>query len=202
MPTASNWIAKTFQAEQKGEKKEGLDYALLYRNRILQFRKEPESVVRIDSPTNLARARQLGYKAKKGVLVVRVKIRKGSGLHRRPYRGRRAKQMGVRKRTRTKSIQSVAEIRAVRKFPNCEVLNSYWVGEDGKNKYFEVILVDTSAPEILSDKNLSWIAKPVQRGRAERGLTSAGKKSRGHHKKGRGTEKLYPSLRARNRKAK
>lgn len=202
MPTASNWIAKTFQAEEKGEKKDGLDYRALYRNRVLQFRKEAESIVRIDNPTNLARARQLGYKAKKGIVLARVKIRKGSGLQRRPHRGRRPKQMGVRKRTRTKSIQAMAEIRAVRKFPNCEVLNSYWVGEDGKNKYFEVILVDTSAPEILSDKNLSWIAGNVHRGRAERGLTSAGKKSRGHHKKGRGTEKVYPSIRARNRKAK
>jgi large subunit ribosomal protein L15e len=202
MPTSSNWLTKTLQAEEKGEKKGDLDYASLYRNRVLSFRKEPESVTRIDSPTNLVKAHQLGYKAKKGVLVVRVKIRKGSGLQRRPYRGRRPKQMGVRKRTRAKSIQGMAEIRAVRKFPNCEVLNSYWVGEDGKNKYFEVILVDTAAPEILSDKNLSWIAKSVHRGRAERGLTSAGKKSRGHHRKGKGTEKLYPSLRARNRKAK
>jgi len=26
-----------------------------------------------------------------------------------------------------------------------EVLNSYWVGEDGKHKFYEVILVDPSA---------------------------------------------------------
>jgi len=32
-----------------------------------------------------------------------------------------------------KSKQVIAEEKAARKFPNLEVLNSYWVGEDGPN---------------------------------------------------------------------
>ena len=33
-------------------------------------------------------------------------------------------------------------------------------------------------PEIKNDKTINWIAKPVNKGRIFRGLTSAGKKSR------------------------
>jgi len=81
---------------------------------------------------------------------------------------------------------------------NLEVLNSYWVGEDGRYKWFEVILVDRSHPAILSDPQLSQIAK--QRGRVYRGLTSAGRRARGLRRKGKGAEKIRPSLRANFRK--
>lgn len=77
-----------------------------------------------------------------------------------------------------------------------EVLNSYWVGEDGKHKWFEIILVDPSHPVIASDPNLNWITKKTHTGRAERGLTSVGKKGRGLKTKGVGSEKIRPSIRA------
>ena len=92
-----------------------------------------------------------------------------------------------------KSTQWMAEERAARRFPNLEVLNSYWVGEDGVNKWFEVIMVDKHHPAILSDKTLSWVAAPQHRGRVHRGLTSAGKKTRGLRHKGIGAEKARPS---------
>ncbi|MBN1941116.1 MAG: 50S ribosomal protein L15e [Candidatus Diapherotrites archaeon] len=196
--SASRAIQETFQKEYAGEK----GFKELYKQRLVLFRKEEKSVVRVEKPTNIARARKLGYKAKKGFVVVRVRVRKGSGMHTRPKSGRKPKRMGIRKLTRKKSIQSVAENRASKKFPNCEVLNSYWVGEDGKNKFYEIILVDTNAPEIKSDKDLKWMTSPKHRGRAERGLTSAGKKSRGLHKKGKGSEKHRPSLGAKGNKGK
>jgi len=87
--------------------------------------------------------------------------------------------MGVHKITPKKSLQRIAEERAARKFPNMEVLNSYWVGEDGRYKWFEVILVDPHHPVIRADKNLNWICHPSHRGRAFRGKTSAGRKGRG-----------------------
>ncbi len=198
----SSQLQKTFEKEFAKEKDDFYDYRSLYRERLINFRKSKESVVRVKKPTNLSRARKLGYKAKKGVLVVRVRVRKGSGMHLRPKRARRPKRMGVSKLSRRISIQSIAEQRASRKYPNCEALNSYFVGEDGKSKYFEVILVDTSAPEILKDKKLEWITFPTQRGRAERGLTSSAKKSRGLRKKGKGAEKVRPSQRAKKRRAK
>ena len=102
--------------------------------------------------------------------------------------------MGTKKRTRGKSIQRIAEERAARKYPNCEVLNSYFVGQDGRCKYFEIILIDRDNPEMRADKDLSWICdKEVG---AFRGLTSAGKKGRGLMYKGKGTEQVRPSVNA------
>jgi large subunit ribosomal protein L15e len=76
------------------------------------------------------------------------------------------------------------------------VLNSYWVGQDGKLKYYEVIMVDGHHPSIRADKNLAWMANATHRGRAERGKTSAGRKGRGMREKGIGTEKTRPSIRS------
>jgi len=195
-------VKETFQKEFQKEKDEFYDYKDIYRQRLIEFRKPAESIIRLDKPTNIPRARTLGYKAKQGFVVVRVRIRRGSGLHRRPNKGRKPKRMGVNKLTRRASIQSMAERRAGKKYPNCEVLNSYWIGEDGKHKFFEVILVDTANPSILSDKDVSWLADKQHKNRAERGLTSQGKKSRGLRKKGIGTEKIRPSQRANQRKGK
>ncbi len=165
--------------------------------RLQQWRREP-AIVRIDRPTRLDRARALGYKAKKGVIVVRVRVRRGGRRATRPNKGRRPKRMMVSRKTPKKSLQWIAEERANRKYPNCEVLNSYWVGEDGRYKWFEVILIDRNHPAILSDPQLSQIAK--QRGRVYRGLTSAGRRARGLRRKGRGAEKVRPSVRANFRK--
>ena len=200
----SSWkhIQETFQKEFRGAKGEAYNYKELNRLRLIEFRKEKSSVVRIAKPTNLARARKLGYKAKKGIITARVKVRKGSGIHTRPVKARRPKRMGVNKLTRGKSIQRIAEERVARKFPNFEVLNSYLIGMDGQRKYFEVILVNPSAPEIKSDKKLNWVCSPKHKGRVHRGKTSAGKKGRALRKKGRGAEKARPSLRANLRKAK
>jgi large subunit ribosomal protein L15e len=72
--------------------------------------------------------------------------------------GRRQKRMGVSKYTPAKSIKLIAEERVARKYPNLEVLNSYWVWEDGVSKWFEVILVDPNSPSIKSDKDMGWIS--------------------------------------------
>lgn len=87
--------------------------------------------------------------------------------------------MGVKKFVPAKSMQLIAEERAGKAFRNLEVLNSYWVGEDGQYKWFEVILVDPSHPSIMVDEDINWICDPAQRGRVHRGLTSSGKKVRG-----------------------
>ena len=199
---AAKAIQQTFEKEHKGIKDSDYDYKSLHRERLISFRKEKTAVVRVDKPTNIAKARALGYKAKKGVIVVRVRVRRGSGAHLRPKAGRRPKRMGVTKLTRKINIRGIAELRASKKYENCEALNSYEIAKDGKHHYFEVILVNVSAPEIKSDKDLKWICEKTQKGRAERGLTSAGKKSRGLRKKGKGTEKIRPSLRAKGRKGK
>ena len=162
----------------------------------LQVWRREASVVRIERPTRIDRARSLGYKAKQGVIVARVKVRRGGRRKPRYIRGRRTARMGMRRATPAKSLQRIAEERASRKFPNMEALNSYWVGEDGHYKWFEVILVAPHHPSVRSDKNLAWLADSAPRGRAERGKTSAGMQGRGMRTRGRGTEKTRPSIRS------
>lgn len=170
-------------------------------HRMQDWRREG-SIVRINRPTRIDRARTLGYRAKQGIIVVRVKVRRGGRRVPRYIRGRRTNRMGMRRRTAGKSIQRIAEERASVRYVNMEVLNSYWVGQDGRAKWYEVILVDGHHPAIKNDPHLSWMADPVHRGRAERGKTSAGVKGRGMGKKGKGTEKTRPSIRSNENKGK
>lgn len=160
------------------------------------------TVTRIERPTRLDRARSLGYKAKQGIAMVRVKIRRGSLRKSRYVRNRRTKHMGMHRQGPGKSLQRIAEERAARRHVNMEVLNSYWVGQDGKYKWFEVILVDPNHPVIMSDKDLNWVCTASHRGRAQRGKTAAGKRGRGLGKKGMGTEKTRPSIGAHDGKGK
>lgn len=147
-------------------------------------------VQRIDRPTRIDRARSLGYKAKKGYIVVRTRIRRGGRRKSRSTAGRKPKRMGVSKISPGKSRQRMAEERVARKYPNLEVLNSYWVWADGKYKFFEVILVDPQSPSIKNDPKINWICEKQHTGRVFRGLTSAGKKGRGLRNKGKGAEKV------------
>jgi len=142
----------------------------LMQERLIEWRKQP-AIMRIEKPTRIDRARRLGYKDKPGYIVVRVRVRRGGLRKQRPKAGRRQKRMGVKKYKPAKSIRLIAEERAARKYPNLEVLNSYWVWEDGRSKWYEVILVDrTLLPTLRLGKG---------RGRVFRGLTSAGRKVRG-----------------------
>ena len=156
--------------------------------RAPKWRRQP-AVVRIDRPTRLDRARALGYRAKKGFVVARVKVRRGGRRKTRFLHGRRPKRMGVNKITMAKSIQRIGEERVAKEYPNMEVLNSYWVWSDGKYKYYEVILVDPQSPSIINDKKINWICEKQHTNRALRGLTSAGKKGRGRRNRGKGSEK-------------
>lgn len=149
-----------------------------YKEALIAARKQP-AVMRVERPSNISRARSLGYKAKQGFVVVRVRVKRGSGMHVRPNKGRRPKRMGVNKLTRAKSKQVIAEERAQRKFPNLEVLNSYWVMEDGQYQWYEVIMLDPNHPAIKNDKDVSWISSGKHKGRVFRGKTKAGRKAAG-----------------------
>jgi large subunit ribosomal protein L15e len=127
------------------------------KSRAILWRRQP-TIVRVDKPTRLDRARSLGYKAKKGFVVVRARVRRGGRRKIRPILGRRQKRMGVKKFTPAKSKRLIAEERAARKYPNLEVLNSYWVWEDGQYKWFEIVMVDPSHPAIKTDRDVGWVA--------------------------------------------
>lgn len=164
----------------------------LRQKRLKRWRRE-DNFKRIERPTRLDKARKLGYKAKQGFVLVRSKVRRGSRRKSRPRSGRGPTRMGFKKITPRKNLQRIAEERTSKKYPNLRVLNSYWIAEDGRDKYFEVILVDPHHPVIKNDDDINWICSPDQKGRAFKGLTSAGKRSRGLKKKGTGAERSRPS---------
>jgi large subunit ribosomal protein L15e len=158
---------------------------------------------RIQRPTRIDAARRVGYKAKQGIVMVRTRVRRGGLRKSKIHMKREPSNAGIKKITMAKSIQRIAEERVSRRYPNLEVLNSYWVGEDGKNKFYEVIMVDPHHPAIKADKQLGWISSGSSHsGRAFRGKTSAGKKGRGLFNKGKGAEKLRPSLKAHQNRGK
>ena len=169
------------------------------RESMIQWRKD-NAVNKIDKPTRLDRARSLGYKAKKGYVLARVRVLRGGRQRHRTNKGRKSKRHTIRKVLKM-SYRWVAEQRAQKKFPNLEVLNSYNIAKDGKHYFYEVILVDYSKPEIKSEKSINWITKKTNQHRVHRGLTSAGKKSRGLRNKSP-MNKNRPSVRAGKRRGK
>ncbi|MBN2101306.1 MAG: 50S ribosomal protein L15e [Candidatus Aenigmarchaeota archaeon] len=148
----------------------------VWKNRLIKLRTEG-TVVRVDKPTRPDRAKRLGYKAKQGFVVVRAKVPKGTRKRPKVAGGRRPKTAG-RFFPPDKSKQQMAEEKASRKYPNMEVLNSYYLTEDGRHKWYEIILADTSHPAVKKDKERKWVASGKHKGRANRGLTSSAKKSR------------------------
>ncbi len=167
----------------------------LWQERLIKWRTEP-ATIRIERPTRIDKARSLGYRAKPGFIIVRQRVNRGGRQRAQIRHPRRPKAMSRRKDL-TINYQSVAEGRSCQKYQNCEVLNSYYVGQDGTHFWYEVILVDRTNPSILADDRIGWIS--IHKGRSARGLTSAGRKGRGLRHKGKGVEKVRPSLRAHNR---
>merc|ERR1712131_571573 len=97
----------------------------------------------------------LGYKAKQGYVVYRVRVRRGCRKRLAPKGATYGKPMG-----------------------GLRVVNSYWAAEDSTYKYYEVIMVDPHHKVIRRDADMQWITTPTHKRRDVRGLTSAGKKSR------------------------
>lgn len=113
------------------------------RSRISSWRKQ-RTVERIKRSSDLPRARALGYKAKRGIFLARVRIRRGKRARDKPDQGRKPGR-NVKRVPPGRPLEFYAMEKAGRRFPNLEPVNAYWVGEDGVFKYFEVILKDGSA---------------------------------------------------------
>ena len=160
---AYKYIAKTFAKEYKERSKS-------LREKITEWKAQPV-VVRVEKPTNITRARTLGYKAKQGYIIARVRVRKGRRKRPKQAKGRKP-GTNIRFITRDQSLKLIGEVRASKRFTNMEVLNSYYVGEEGNYKFFEVILIDPSKATVT-------IAAKNSRGRVQRGLTHEGKTARG-----------------------
>ena len=64
-----------------------------YRGRIIEFNRQ-RPIVRVERPTNLSRARKLGYRAKQGVMIVRVRVRGGRSKRKTVSGGRKPSKSG------------------------------------------------------------------------------------------------------------
>ncbi|KAA1411213.1 50S ribosomal protein L15e, partial [Nocardioides humilatus] len=105
------------------------------------------------------KARRLGYRAKQGYVVFRIRVRRG-GRKRPVAKGAtygKPKSHGVNQLKPTRNLQSIAEERVGRRCGGLRVLSSYWVAQDSSYKYFEVILVDPSHKAIRRDPKINWI---------------------------------------------
>lgn len=118
--------------------------------RVTNWRRGP-TIVRLERPSRIDRARRLGYKAKQGFVIVRVRVSKGGMRKKRPKSGRRPKHLGVVKIKAATSAKEVAERRVAKKYPNLKVVNSYFVYSDGMYKWYEVILIDPNHPAVKKD---------------------------------------------------
>merc|ERR1719276_686544 len=160
------------------QKKQSDVLRFLLRVRVWEYRQLP-AIHRASRPSRPDKARMLGKKPNpKGVVYGKPKHQ---GILLKPER----------------SLRALAEDRVGRKCTNMRVLNSYWVNSDGSSKWFEVIVVDPSHRTIRGDPRINWICAPVHKHRELRGLTAAGRKSRGlQGKSSNKRSRVKPSVRA------
>ena len=123
------------------------------RDRVVGWRKQ-NAITRIDKPSRLQRARRLGYKAKQGIIVVRMRVGTGGMRKQRPRGGRRPKHLGVTRIKADDSMKTVANRRVLERYPNMKLLGSYFIYKDGMHYWFETILADPQHPRIAKDKEL------------------------------------------------
>lgn len=136
---------------------------------------------RASRPSRPDKARRLGYKAKQGYVIYRIRVRRGNRKKPVPKGATYGKpvRQGVNHLKFQRGLRATAEERVGRRCGNLRVLNSYWINQDGVYKYYEVICVDPSHKAIRRDARINWIANPVHKHREARGLTAEGKKNRG-----------------------
>ena len=123
------------------------------RQRAVIWRNE-NAITRVEKPSRIARARRLGYKAKQGIIVIRMRVGTGGMRKQRPRGGRRPKHLGVTKIKADVSMKQVAERRVLERYPNMKLLGSYFLYKDGMHYWFEVILADPSHKRISKDKEI------------------------------------------------
>ncbi|KAJ6439626.1 ribosomal L15 [Purpureocillium lavendulum] len=169
--------------EELQKKKQSDVMRFLLRVRCWEFR-QLNVIHRASRPSRPDKARRLGYKAKQGYVVYRVRVRRGGRKRPVPKGATYGKptNQGVNQLKYQRSLKSTAEERVGRRCANLRVLNSYWINQDSTYKYYEVILVDPQHKAIRIDPRINWIVNPVHKHRESRGLTATGKKSRGLNK--------------------
>jgi len=123
------------------------------REKAVLWRKQ-NAMIRIAKPSRISRARRLGYKAKQGIVVVRMRVGTGGMRKQRPRGGRRPKHLGVTRIKAAVSMKQVAERRVLERYRNMKLFGSYFLYKDGMYYWFEVILADPSHKRIAKDKEI------------------------------------------------
>ena len=123
------------------------------REKAILWRKQ-NAMIRIAKPSRISRARRLGYKAKQGIVVVRMRVGTGGMRKQRPRGGRRPKHLGVTRIKAAVSMRQVAERRVLERYRNMKLFGSYFLYKDGMYYWFEVILADPSHKRIAKDKEI------------------------------------------------
>lgn len=152
----------------------------LLRVRAWQYR-QLNKLVRVPKPTRPEKARRLGYKAKQGFVIYRMRVRRG-GRKRPVAKGctyGKPKSHGVNHLKPVRSLQALAEERVGRRLGSLRLLNSYWVAQDSTFKYYEAILLDPHHDNIRRDPSVNWICDASHKHRELRGKTAAGRRHRG-----------------------
>ncbi|KAF7673640.1 60s ribosomal protein l15 [Alternaria burnsii] len=166
--------------EELQKKKQSDMMRFLMRVRCWELR-QLKVIHRASRPSRPDKARRLGYKAKQGYVIYRIRVRRGGRKRQAPKGATYGKptNQGINQLKYQRSLKSTAEERIGRRCANLRVLNSYWINQDSTYKYYEVICVDPQHKAIRRDPRINWIVKPVHKHREARGLTATGKKSRG-----------------------
>jgi large subunit ribosomal protein L15e len=125
----------------------------ILRDKAVLWRKQ-NAVTKLEKPSRIQKARRLGYKAKQGIIVIRMRVGTGGMRKKRPRGGRRPKHLGVTRIKADVTMQQVAERRVLQRYPNMTLLGSYYLYKDGFHYWFEVILADPAHPRIAKDKEL------------------------------------------------
>ncbi|KAL2195779.1 ribosomal protein L15e [Corynascus similis CBS 632.67] len=169
--------------EELSKKKQSDVVRFLLRVRCWELR-QLNVIHRASRPSRPDKARRLGYKAKQGYVIYRVRVRRGGRKRPAPKGATYGKptNQGINQLKYQRSLKATAEERVGRRCANLRVLNSYWINQDSTYKYYEVILVDPQHKAIRRDPRINWIVNPVHKHREARGLTATGKKSRGLNK--------------------
>mmetsp|Transcript_2296 Transcript_2296/g.3951 ORF Transcript_2296/g.3951 Transcript_2296/m.3951 type:complete len:205 (-) Transcript_2296:184-798(-) len=169
----------------------------LARLRTWEYRQLP-TIHRCTKPSRPDKAHRMGYKAKQGFCVYRVRVKRG-GRKKLVSKGivyGKPKNQGINKQKMPRNLRNLAEERVGKKLGSLRVLNSYWVAQDAVHKWYEVIMVDPMHKVIRDDPRINWICLPKHKHRELRGKTSAGRKARGLRNKGKNAHRLRPSRRA------
>ncbi|KAJ8611134.1 hypothetical protein MRB53_038129 [Persea americana] len=150
--------------EELQKKKQSDLLRYLLRVRCWEYR-QLKVIHRASRPSRPDKARRLGYKAKQGYVIYRIRVRRGGRKRPVPKGATYGKptNQGVNQLKYQRSLKSTAEERVGRRCANLRVLNSYWINQDSTYKYYEVILVDPQHKAIRRDARINWIVNPVHK---------------------------------------